>query len=227
VPPPSRLQYRRNAAGEEAQRAEAAHVVAAHPTARTARRRRRSKEAGPMSAGRARRSRRRHHAGERILMHRLLHHDPAGCWTWRVRGAQVPARREHRRCACRSIPPPNRATVPTACSALSCCGTPAAATTSWSAGTVGVYSCLYSVARASADPQGVSIHRRAGQANARYYPSVCRYSGIGPPIRAGPFSTRAVCCRPRGNTTRAAHRSLSHELGSCMRGHSALGSCPN
>ena len=42
-----------------------------------------------MSAGRARRPRRRH----RVLMHRLLHHDRAGCWTWCVRGAQVPADR--------------------------------------------------------------------------------------------------------------------------------------
>ena len=43
--------------------------------------------------GRARRPRRRRGAGEHILMHRLLHHDRAGGWTWRVRGAQVPAAR--------------------------------------------------------------------------------------------------------------------------------------
>ena len=43
--------------------------------------------------GRARRPRRRRGAGEHILMHRLLHHDCAGGWTWRVRGAQVPAAR--------------------------------------------------------------------------------------------------------------------------------------
>ena len=43
-----------------------------------------------MSAGRAWR---RRGAGDHILLHRLLHHDRAGCWTWRVRGAQVPADR--------------------------------------------------------------------------------------------------------------------------------------
>ena len=44
-----------------------------------------------MSAGRARRPRRRRGEGEDILMHRLLHHDRAGFWTWRERGAKVPA----------------------------------------------------------------------------------------------------------------------------------------
>ena len=29
--------------------------------------------------------------GEDILMHRQLHHDRDGVWTWRVRGAKVPA----------------------------------------------------------------------------------------------------------------------------------------
>ena len=28
-----------------------------------------------------------------ILMHRLLHREPDGCWTWRVRGVKVPAAR--------------------------------------------------------------------------------------------------------------------------------------
>ena len=29
----------------------------------------------------------------RLLLHRLLHQEPDGSWTWRVRGAQVPATR--------------------------------------------------------------------------------------------------------------------------------------
>ncbi len=44
-----------------------------------------------MSARGARWPRRRRGEGEDIMMHRLLHHGRDGVWTWRVRGAKVPA----------------------------------------------------------------------------------------------------------------------------------------
>ena len=39
----------------------------------------------------ARSTRRKRHG--RLLLHRLLHQEPDGSWTWRVRGAKVPATR--------------------------------------------------------------------------------------------------------------------------------------
>ena len=42
-----------------------------------------------ITAIRSRRSKRH----GRLLLHRLLHQEPDGSWTWRVRGAQVPASR--------------------------------------------------------------------------------------------------------------------------------------
>ena len=42
-----------------------------------------------ITAIRSRRSKRH----GRLLLHRLLHQEPDGSWTWRVRGAQVPATR--------------------------------------------------------------------------------------------------------------------------------------
>ena len=68
-------------------------------------------ETGSMSAGRARRPRRRRCEGEDILMHRLLHHDRAGFWTWRERGTKVPAV-QNTDVSWRSTPPPTRTTAP-------------------------------------------------------------------------------------------------------------------
>ena len=42
-----------------------------------------------IAAARSRRSKRH----GRLLLHRLLHQEPDGSWTWRVRGAKVPATR--------------------------------------------------------------------------------------------------------------------------------------
>ena len=45
--------------------------------------------AGAIAVARAEAKRRR--GDELIVMHRMLHGDPDGCWTWCVRGAQVQA----------------------------------------------------------------------------------------------------------------------------------------
>ena len=70
------------------------------------------------------------------LLHRLLHQDPDGSWTWRVRGAKVPATRTTDVC----LPIEPGAAVRTAWLALYGGVRPATCPVPWSAGTVGVSS---------------------------------------------------------------------------------------
>ena len=58
----------------------------------------------------------------RLLLHRLLHQEPDGSWTWRVRGAKVPATRTTD--VCLPIEPTARSRQPRGCGFLEAVTTP-------------------------------------------------------------------------------------------------------